>query len=210
MIIYDPVIASQFAAGKTDAFDAVTFVFDSGVVSVFLGQGRFEWEDPQLGTMDLVGLGGLLSIEASAQVVGGEAAAVTVRLAETYYPAGATEPVNIFDDGVRASIDEEPWQGRAAILSRFHRSTETGLPVMREQLSVRMIDSMSIEEDDDGNPIRVILLEREDIIARDVEGKTENADFQKLIDPTDLAFQHAGTIRTQDISWGGLPPQKAG
>lgn len=210
MIAFDPVILSQFASGETDAFDAVTFIFDSGPVSLYLGQGQFEWEDAQLGTVSMVGAAGLLSIELPAATAGGESTAVVVRLAETYIPPNSDTPVNIFDDGVRAVIDEEPWYGRPAVLSRFHRSIATGLPIMREQLGVRFMNSMAVEEDETGRPVRVIVLEREDVIQRDIEGKTDNADFQRQIDPTDLAFQHVGKTQNQDINWGALPTQKAG
>lgn len=210
MIAFDPIIQAQFAKGVTDAFDALTFIFDSGLVSVYLGVGTFSWTDPQLGSQTFLGVAGLLSIEAPAQTVGGESAAVVVRLAETYVPANSDAPVNVFDDGVRASIDDEPWYGRPVILSRFHRSMETGLIVMREQLAVRFMDTMAIDEDEDGRQVRVIGLEREDVIQRDIEGKKANADFQRQVDPTDLAFQHVGKVRNQDVNWGGLATQKVG
>lgn len=205
MKAYDSTTMARFERGEEDYIDALTFIFDSAIISVFPGQGTIPWEDETLGAQTFYGLGGLLSIDVPKSAMGNEALPITVRLAETYLPVGSDEPVNIFDDGARATIDEEPWQGREAIASRFWLD-EDGVVVYREQIGRRIIDAMPTEKDENGLPIRVAILEREDIIQRDVEGKTANADFQRLLDPDDLACEHVGTTARQKISFGALPP----
>jgi hypothetical protein len=206
MIIYDSRVGARLAKGEIDHFDALTFVFDSGPLSLYQGLRPFDWEDTQIGNQTFIGVGALLSIAFPAVKVGNESTAVTVRLAETYMPAGSDVPVNIFDADVRASIDDEPWQGRPVILSRFHRDQD-GTVLMREQIGIRFMNDMPMEEDSEGRPVRVVMLEREDIIQREIEGKTDNADFQAQIDPDDAAFQHVGQTATQAITFGALPTQ---
>ena len=208
MITLDSSTLARLALGEADYFDALVFIFDSGLVCVFPGIGQFDWTDEEIGSQTFYGLGALLSIEVPPQSLGNEAQPITVRLAETYLPAGSDEPVNVFDDGIRTSIDEEPWQGREVILSRFWRDAN-GVPIHRQRIGRRVIDAMPTEEDEAGNPVRVAVLEREDIIQRDVEAKSANADLQRLLDPTDLAMEHVGTTARQRINFGAKPEQPA-
>lgn len=206
MKLYDSATMARFAKGEQDYFDAATFIFDSGIVNVFMGLGSFDWTDDTLGGQTFYGLAGLLNIDVPKQSLGNEALPITIRLAETYVPVGSDAPVNVFDDGVRQTIDEEPWQGREVILSRFWRDLN-GVVIYREQITRRVMDAMPEEEDQSGNPVRVVVLEREDIVQRDIEAKTANGEFQKLIDPADKSCEHiATTALRQAINWGGLPP----
>ncbi|MBN9335620.1 hypothetical protein [Devosia sp.] len=209
MKLYDSATMARFAKGEEDFIDAIIFIFDSGPVCVFVGRGSFTWDDEEIGLQTFYGLAPLLSIEVPSQSLSNESLPITVRLAETYMPEGSDTPVNVFDDGVRQTIDEEPWQGREAILSRFWLD-ENGVPIYRERIGRRVIDDMPTEEDEAGNPIRTAVLEREDIIQRNVEAKTVNADLQRLLDPTDLACEHIRTTARQQISFGALPEQSAG
>lgn len=204
MKVFDSVTNARFETGEEDYLDAITFLFDSAIINVFPGTGKFTWTDETLGTQTFYGLGGLLSIEVPPRRLGNEAQPVTVRLAETYVPVGQDEPVNVFDDGVRASIDEEPWQGREVILSRFWLDAN-GTPIYREQMDRRVLDAMPYEEDENGRPVRVAILEREDIVQRDVEGKTTNAELQKLIDPDDRSCEFIAATAHQQINFGALP-----
>lgn len=154
------------------------------------------------------GGGDLASIEVPAQALGPQSEAITARLNETYRVEGSDVPVNIFDDGVRATIDEEPWQGRIARLSLFWLSVN-GHVLAREPVALREIDAMRMEWDEQGKPVRVLVLEEPDITQRDIEGKTSNAAFQALIDPTDKAFEHVGTVRNQKINFGKIADQNA-
>lgn len=149
------------------------------------------------------GGGALVGLELPESSLGPESRAIVVRVLETYLEEGSDIPVNVFDDGVRATIDEEPWQGRLAVASVFWIGSG-GLPVYREQVAIRELDSMPLEWDADGNPVRVLMLEEPDITQRDIEGKTANAAFQALIDPDDRAFEHVGTTvrQMQKINWG--------
>lgn len=208
MKLYDSATMARFEKGEEDYVDALVFILDSGLVCVFPGRGTFTWTDEEIGTQTFYGLAPLLTIEVPRQSLGNESQPITVRLAETYMPEGSDTPVNVFDDGVRQTIDEEPWQGREAIVSRFWRD-ENGLVVYRERIGRRVIDDMPTEEDADGNPIRVAVLEREDIIQRNVESKTANADLQRLLDPDDLACEHIRTTARQQINFGALPTQGA-
>lgn len=208
MKVYDGVTMARFEKGEEDYVDAIVFIFDSGLACVYVGNGTFTWTDEEIGTQTFYGLAPLLSIDVPPQRIGNEAQPITVRFAETYIPAGSDTPVNVFDDGIRQTIDQEPWQGREAILSRFWRD-ENGLVVYRERIGRRVIDDMPTEEDEDGNPIRVAVLEREDIIQRNVEAKTANADLQRLLDPTDLACEHIRTTARQQINFGALPEQSS-
>lgn len=209
MKVFDSITQARLAAGEEDTLDALTFLFDSGVISVFPGVGQFTWTDETIGTQTFYGLGGLLSIEVPRRGLGNEAQPITVRIAETYIPTGSDEPTNVFDDGVRQSIDDEPWQGREVILSQFWLDAD-GMPVFREQVDRRIIDSMPTEEDEAGNQVRVMILEREDIVQRDVEGKTANAEFQRLLDPADRSCEHIAATARQTIHFGALPPEKTG
>lgn len=208
MKLYDSTTIARFAKGEEDYLDALVFVFDSGLACVFIGQGSFVWTDDEIGTQTFHGLAPLLSIDVPKQSLSNEAQPITVRLAETYMPAGSDVPVNVFDDGVRQTIDEEPWQGREVILSRFWLD-ENGVPIHRERIARRFMDDMPTEEDENGNPVRLVVLEREDIIQRQREAKTANAEFQKLLDPTDLACEHIRTTARQKISFGALPETAA-
>lgn len=208
MKTYDSVTAARLASGNEDYLDAIIFILDSGLVCAHPGRSTFTWTDDEIGTQTFYGLAPLLSFEVPAAGLGNQSLPVTVRLAETYVPAGSDTAVNVFDDGMRASIDEEPWQGREAILSRFWLD-ENGVPVYRERLGRRVMDDMPVEEDEAGNVVRVVVLEREDIIQRDREAKTANAELQKLIDPTDQACEHIRATARQKIRFGALPEQGA-
>lgn len=197
---YDDATIARFAAGEVDEIDAIAFYFDSGVVALCPGiTGSFTWEG-----VTYYGAAGLLTITVPDVVTGNESQPITISLAETYLPPNSDVPVNVFDDGVRATIDDEVWEGRTAVLSVF-LLTKNGAIIEREQVDVMQIDAMSETQDESGRPIRVATLERPDIIQRDIEGKTANAAFQQLIDPDDKAFEHAGETVTQKLSLGRIP-----
>jgi len=201
---HDPDVLDQLRAGVVDYRDALTLALDSAVLSFFIGGiGRFEWSDDGIGTQTFHGLGSLVSLDVPPNALGPEAPAITARLLETYMVEGSDIPENTFDDDVRATIDEEPWEGRPAILSIFWIGAG-GLPIYREQVAIRQIDAMPLEWDREGNPVRILMLEEPDITQRDIEGKTANAAFQNLIDPTDRAFEHVGTTvqQMQRINFG--------
>ena len=204
---FDSGTIARLEAGEVDYLDALTGVFDAGPVNLFIGTGQFPWEDDTVGSVTFTGAGALLSIELPAEQAGNEASAIRVRLAEMYMPMGSAVPVNVFDDGVRASIDEEPWQWREVILSVFWLDAG-GLPVYREQVARRVIDAMPVEQDENGLPVRVAVLEQPGIVQRDIEGKTHNAELQRLIDPDDRFLEHVGTTALrQKITIGAMPEQ---
>jgi hypothetical protein len=200
---------SDHDAGRVDAVDMLTIVLDSDVVHLAVGViGSIPWDDPEWGAITITGAGALGSLDVPETAFGQESKAVTARLYETYMPEGSDTPVNIFDDGVRASIDDEEWEGRTAILSILHLS-EAGVIIEREQVAVRQIDQMYVDRDGDGNAVRVAVLEEPDITQREIEAKTANAASQKLIDPTDNSFRHVGKARTQKITFGQRPERTA-
>lgn len=204
MISFDDATLARFAKGEVDELDAVELYLDSGTVAICPGiVGSFAW-----GGITYVGARGLLTIDMPESTAGNTSQPITVRLAETWVPPDSDVPVNVFDDGVRASIDEEPWQGRVAILAIFYLD-ENGTIIEREQVDVMQIDGMTVQSDESGRPIRVMTLERPDIIQRDIEAKTADAALQALIDPADRALEHAGETVTQDISFGRLPDKPA-
>jgi len=199
---FDPDTLARLEAGEVDYIDAITLVFDSGIANFAIGmKGQFTWDDATLGEQTFHGGGSLVNLDVPENALGPESQAITASLYETYMPEGADTPVNVFDDGVRATIDEEEWEGRTAILSIFWRTSD-GAIIEREQVAIRQMDSMPLEWDEEGNPIRSLVLEEPDITQRDIEGKTSNAEFQALIDPTDKAFEHVGTAATQKINFG--------
>lgn len=204
MITYDDATLARFAKGEVDEIDALELYLDSGTVALCPGIiGSFVWND-----ITYVGVHGLLTLTVPDSVTGNDSQPITVTLAETYVPPDSDVPVNVFDDGIRASIDEEPWQGRVAILAVFLLD-ENGTIIEREQVDVMQIDGMTESMDESGRPMRVATLERPDIIQRDVEGKTADAAFQAIIDPDDLAMSHAGDTVTQDVYFGQTPVQPA-
>lgn len=230
---FDSALLDMLAAGRVDYRDVVELVFDSGIARFFIGgRGRFAWDDidgllaPWMlegGTLRADGYvrfdknwgginppeavfyggGALVSLDVPANALGPESRAITARMLETYMVEGSDIPINVFDDDVRATIDEEPWQGRPAVLSIFWIG-DSGLPIYREQVAIREMDAMPLEWDEAGNPVRSLILEEPDITQRDIEGKTANAAFQALIDPTDKAFEHVGGVarQMQRINWG--------
>lgn len=205
MKTYDTATAADHAAGRVDPVDLVTLVFDSGVMHLALGvRGTKVWDDPVLGEMTITGAGALAALDVPEDAFGPESRAITARLYETYMVEGSDVPVNVFDDGTRTSIDEEEWEGRTAILSILWLS-EGGVITEREQVAVRQIDQMYVDIDADGNPMRVAILEEQDITQRDIEAKTANAASQALIDPDDDSFAHVGTVVTQKINFGQRP-----
>ena len=207
---YDPATLDLLAAGHVDYLDAITLVLDSATVNLVAGmKGSFEWTDDTIGTQTFYGAGGLMTLDVPDSATGDQSQAITASLAETYLPEGSTVPANLFDDGVRATIDEEPWEGREAILSMFMRDANGGI-IEREQVAIRQIDSMPMQWDQGFNPIRQAVLEEPDITQRDIEGKTSNAAFQALIDPDDKAFEHVGTASIDKIYFGQAADQTAG
>ncbi|WP_323014539.1 hypothetical protein [Devosia sp.] len=210
---FSPQLLDDLAAGRVEYRDAVELVLDSGVVRMVIGvRGQFGWSDvdgylpePETGDAIFYGGGALVSLDLPESALGPESRAIVVRVLETYLEEGSDIPANVFDDGVRATIDEEPWQGRLAIASVFWIGS-TGLPIYREQVAIRELDSMPLEWDADGNPVRVLMLEEPDITQRDIEGKTANGAFQALIDPADRAFEHVGTTvrQMQNVNWGRI------
>jgi hypothetical protein len=206
---YDPTVQAMLAAGDVQYLDAVTLVFDSGVLSMYLrGKGQFTWDDATLGEQTFYGMGSLVELSVPENAIGAESRAITLRLFETYMTEGSDIPVNVFDDGVRATIDEEQWEGRTAILSIFYLSPD-GVVLEREQIGIREMDAMPFGIDENGNPVRTLVLEEPDITQRDIEGKTSNAEFQALIDPADRAFEHVGTTKNQKINFGKVTDQVA-
>ncbi|MBI4046574.1 MAG: hypothetical protein HY371_07130 [Devosia nanyangense] len=207
MKMFAPETAARFAAGEVDGIDALTLVFDSGIVNVAIGvRGQFTWDDPTLGEQTFYGGGALTALDVPENALGPESRAITARLFESSMVVGSDIPVNVFDDGVSATIDEELWEGRTAILSIFWLSKD-GVPIEREQVAVRQIDAMPLDWDEEGNPVRSLILEEPDIAQREIEGKTSNAEFQALIDPTDRAFEHVGTTKNQKINFGKRPEE---
>lgn len=202
MKVFDQDVLDRLDAGEIEYRDAITGVFDTGTANLFIGgRGQFTWTDGIIGTQTFYGGGALVELDVPDNALGPEAQAITARLYETYLEEGSDIPVNIFDDGVRASIDDEEWEGREAILSIFWLSTG-GLPIFREQVAIRQMDAMPLEWDQDGNPVRSLVLEEPDITQRDIEGKTDNAALQALIDPSDRGFEHVGTTQSQKIYFG--------
>ena len=207
MKAFDSGTLARLDAGEVDYFDAVTAIFDSGVLNLFPGVGEFTVDDETLGEQTFTGAGALLSIDVGGQRAGHEATRMSVRLAETYMPQGSTTPVNVFDDGVRATIDEEPWQWREVILSVFWLAAD-GTILCREQVARRLIDAMPIEEDENGFPVRVAVLEQPAIVQRDIEARTHNAELQRAIDADDRFLEHLGTTALrQKITLGAMPEQ---
>lgn len=210
---YSPELMAALEAGEVEYRDALELVFDSGVVRLVIGiKGAFGWDDIAGVAMpweaspgDIFHGGGqLVRLTVPENALGPESRAITASIFETYLEEGSDIPVNTFDDGVRASIDEEEWEGRAAVASVFWFDAG-GLPILREQVAVRVMDQMVLDWDQDGNPVRSLILEEPDIMQRDVEGKTANAAFQALIDPADKAFEHVATAQRQKISFGRRP-----
>lgn len=208
---HSPELLDMLNAGKVEYRDAIELVFDSGSARMFIGGvGKFGWDDaegviaePGPGDAVFYGGGNLVSLDVPPNALGPESQAITARVFETYMTEGSDVPVNTFDDDVRATIDEEPWQGRPAVLSIFWIGA-SGLPIYREQVAVREMDAMPIEWDAEGRPVRSLILEEPDITQRDIEGLTANAAFQALIDPDDRAFEHVGEAarQMQKITWG--------
>lgn len=208
MKTFDAATIADHAGGRVDAVDALTLVFDSVVVNLAIGiKGSFTWDDLTLGEQTFYGAGKLVELDVPENALGPESRAITATLFETYMQEGSDIPVNIFDDGVRATIDEEQWEGRTAILSIFWLD-EGGAIIEREQVAVREIDAMPVEWDENGNPMRKAVLEEPDITQRDIEGKTANAESQALIDATDNSFRHVGSVQRAKINFGRWPEQK--
>src|SRR5690606_1880593 len=137
----------------------LTAIFDSEPLNLFLGGvGEFTFNDEVLGELNFVGAGALLSIQMPSGKLGLDVDPIEVRFAETYVPSGSTTSVNVFDDGVRASIDDEEWQWREVLLHVFWRDKD-GSILCREQVGRRVIDRFAVEVDKDGNPVRVAVLE---------------------------------------------------
>ncbi|MBJ3783421.1 hypothetical protein [Devosia sediminis] len=157
-----------------------------------------------LGDDVFYGGGNLVGLDVPENALGPESRAITARVFETYLSEGSDIPANTFDDGVRATIDEEEWEGRPAVLSTFWLD-HTGTPILREQVAVRTMDQMVLDTDAQGVPVRSLILEEPDIMQRDIEGKTANAAFQALIDPDDKAFEHVASAQRQKISFGRAP-----
>lgn len=197
MRAFDEAVIARHEAGEVDYVDALAFYFDSGVAAFYLGgRGQFDWDG-----VTYHGGGALISIEAAEEAFGPEAKPVTVRLNTTYIPEGSDLPVNVFDDGLIATINDENWQHRVAVISVFHRAA-SGEIIEREQIDVRVIDQVLEETDEDGNPTLVAILELPDIAQRDIEGKTRNHEFQRQIDPDDRALEHAASTSVQEINFG--------
>lgn len=203
---FDATTLDRLENGEVDYLDTALFVFDSGVVGMWIGgRGQFTYNDPDIGEHTWYGGGSLLEMEIPGNSLAGESAQVVLRLNETYMVEGSDEPVSIWDDGGSPPFDPdgEPWQGREVILSVFWRDDD-GTILMREQVERLAMDQMVMETNDSGRPQRVITLERPDIIQRDIEGKTDNAEFQKQIDDADLGYQHTAATASQKIFFGRL------
>ena len=207
---FDAETLARFEAGEIDYIDAVTLVFDSGAANFYLGgQGSFAWTDAGIGTQTFYGTASLIDIEVPPQAAGAAAEPVVLRLYEAQMVEGSDTPVNVFDDGIRTTIDEAEWEGRDAILSMFWRRGD-GSIIEREQVTIRVMDAAPVEWDEQGNPVRSLYLEEPDITQRDIEGRTGNAAFQALIDPTDRGLEHVGTVRTERINFGRIADAQLG
>lgn len=207
MKTFDPDTIDRLEAGEVDALIGIAFLFDSGIVAFFVGaHGQFTWSD-EMGNLTYYGMASLLSIDIPKASLANEAESITVKLFETYLPENSDVPVNIFDadsPSVRDMLDGEPWQGREAVISYFWRDAGGGI-LMREQIARRIMDSMPQQFDETGRPIRVAILERPDVIRQQIEGRSSNAEFQRLIDPADKGFYHVAQTATQKINFGKLP-----
>lgn len=206
MRAFDAETLDRLDAGEIDYIDAATFVLDSGIASMWIGgRGQFDWTDDTIGTQTFYGGGSLLSLDVPGNSLVGDSAQVLLHLIETYMVEGSDVPVSIWDDGSSPTfnIDGEPWEGREVILSCFW-CAQDGTVLMREQIERLEMDSMIEETDEAGRPTRTVTLERPDIIQRDIEGKTDNAEFQRLIDPADRGFEHVGQTAAQTINFGRI------
>lgn len=208
---FDATTLDRLDAGEVDYLDGVTFVLPTGVANMWLGgRGEFEWTDETIGTQTFYGGGSLLSMEVPGNSLANESLQVTLRLNETYMVEGSDVPVNVWDDGSSPtySIDDESWQGSEVILSCFWRDVD-GSILGREQIERLELDSNLLETDENGRTTRVATLERPDIIQRDIEGKTDNAEFQSFIDADDLGYEHTLETATQQINWGRIQDSTA-
>ncbi len=210
MRAFDADTLDRLDAGEVDYIDGALFILDSGIAGMWIGgRGTFSYTDATIGTQTFYGGGSLLTMEVPGNSLVGDSAQVILRLNETYMVEGSDIPVSVWDDGSSPTfvIDSEPWQGREVILSTFWRDVD-GSILGREQVERLMIDGMVIERNENGLPQRVVTLERPDIIQRDIEGKTNNAELQRLIDENDLGFEHVGLTAVQKINFGRIQDEQ--
>jgi hypothetical protein len=205
LISYSDETLARLAAGEVDVIDAIELYLDEGTVAFCPGiVGQFTYDG-----ISYVGARGLLTLDLPDQQMGGQSQPITATFAETYVPPNSDEPVNVFDDGVRASMDDITWQNRVAIPAVFWLD-ENGTILDREQVDVMQIDGMTQQADASGRMLRVGTLERPDIIQQDIEAKTADPAFQKLIDANDLGLSQAASTVTQTIYFGQATPKTAG
>ncbi len=199
---YDSDTLARFAAGEIDEIDAVEIYLDEGTVALCPGIiGSFSY-----GGLTYVGARGLLQIDMPDAATGNDSQPITMTLAETWTPPNSDVPVNVFDNGTAASIDDIAWQGKTVVLAVFYFD-QAGTVIEREQVDVMQIDGVTQTIGEDGRLLRVAQLERPDIIQRDIEAKTADAALQALIDPTDRGMEHAGETVSQPFTFGRLPDQ---
>jgi len=198
---YSDETLARFAAGEIDELDAIEVYLDEGTIALCPGiVGSFSY-----GGLTYVGARGLVQLDVPDAATGNDSQPITVTLAETYTPPDSDVPVNIFDNGTAASIDDIAWQGKTVVLAIFYLDSG-GTILDREQVDVMQIDGASQQIGEDGRLLRVFSLERPDIIQRDIEAKTMDAALQALIDPDDRGMEHAGETVSQDFYFGRLPP----
>lgn len=195
---YSAEIEAQLAAKKLNRRRAIRFDLPSGSYGFITGyRGSLTVE----GVL-YVGSGGLIDIEDSDGKITGEADEVTVTLASHRRING--ELVKLFDPHLLASIEDEVWFMRPAVVQRFWFGPGRQLEDI-EQMQLRQIFSVEHLGGRDGKRIMARLMTPA-AMAKVFEAKRNGPDLQKLIDPDDTSYADIIAAASETIYWGRKDP----
>lgn len=144
--------------------------------------------------VDYVGAGSLISIEQIDMGVDLSASPLTVSL------RAVSE--NLTPD-VLATIDDYAYKNRPARLSLAYFNPLTGALITTFLWWQGYIDVVSHEEQIGGDYILRATLEPKSLDHSRIGHRMRSDTDQKLIDATDLFFEHAATVASEEIKYGG-------
>lgn len=200
MRTYDPDIEAQLDAGQIDRRDAVLFILDEGAFGFVSGVvGTLTWND-----VEYTGAGSLLSIGMGESDFGTQSS-IEVSLSSHYEVDGVR--TEVFDNGTLQTIEQMSWFRRPAIVGRFWIANTGAIIDFEQRARCEIHQIVHSETADSGYMIKGIL-ENINVFRRLRDSKTRNAEFQKLVDPTDRAFDALSVVATDRIYWGRRPPEK--
>lgn len=187
---FDSATLALLASGRISKRDMILFELSvAGLFGFWSGLGTFTYQ-----SVDYVGAGSLIQIDALGGQLGLAASAVTVKLSSV--------PNSDLTPDVLNSIEDYQWHQAPVVISRAYFNPTTSALVSVERMYRGYVDRIDHEEQVGGQKVLVGYLESK---ARDhlKRGYRMAGDSdQRRVDATDAGLSGVATAAIQTIYWG--------